>query len=398
MPKSVTIIGAGIVGLATALKLKQKDASLLVRIVEKEKTVAAHQTGHNSGVIHSGIYYRPGSLKAKNCKKGYDELLAFCEKEGIQYDICGKIIVATNEAEIPIMESILDKGKANGLEGLRIVEQDELKEIEPHINGRKGIVVPQTGIIDFKGVAKKYKEKILDLGGEIILGEKVVDVHKSKNQIEAITPDQTLSSDLIINCSGLYSDKVAQLTRDSVNYKILPFRGEYYKIKKEKQYLVNNLIYPVPNPNFPVLGVHFTRMINGGIEAGPNAVLAFRREGYEKLDIHFVELFETLFYKGFIQIFKKYWREGFTEFYRSWSKAAFVSALQKLIPEITKEDLIPGGAGVRAQAADTKGNLIDDFLILEEDQAINVINAPSPAATASLAVGGHVAELALKHL
>ncbi|MEQ8582746.1 MAG: L-2-hydroxyglutarate oxidase [Marinoscillum sp.] len=393
---NVVVIGGGIVGLASALKIKESNPKLRVAVVEKEKGLATHQTGHNSGVIHSGLYYKPGSLKAKNCVDGYHKLLRFCDEEEIPYELCGKIVVATNEEQIDTLNMLYERGIQNGLTGMKKLNKEELNNYEPHVNGIQGIHVPQTGIIDYKAVAAKYAEKIRHFGGDIFPDNKVLDIEENKGFIQVITQHQTLTARLVINCSGLFSDKVAKLTGVPVNYRIIPFRGEYFKLKKEKEHLVKNLIYPVPDPNFPFLGVHFTRMIGGGIEAGPNAVLAYRREGYTKSDINLGELAGTLGWKGFRKVAAKYWKTGLGEFYRSYSKSAFTKALQELLPEIQKSDLEPGGSGVRAQACDREGGLIDDFLILESDKVINVGNAPSPAATSSLAIGEHVAALALK--
>lgn len=397
MMYDVTVIGGGIVGLATALRIKEQNPSLKLLIIEKEDVVAKHQTGHNSGVIHSGLYYKPGSLKATNCIRGYDMLLDFCRKEEIKYDLCGKIVVATRPEQISILDGLFERGKQNGLDGFKMLSSEQLKEYEPHVKGLKGFFVPQTGIIDYTDVCKKYLAKTQKLGGEIVFGEKVEGI-SAKNNVSVIkTSKNTYETKLVVNCAGLYSDKVGQMTDERANnLRITPFRGEYFEIKPEKQYLVKNLIYPVPDPNFPFLGVHFTRMIHGGVEAGPNAVLAFRREGYKKLDINFKELFETLAWPGFQKVAAKYWQTGLGEMYRSFSKAAFTKALQELIPEIQSDDLIPGGAGVRAQACDREGGLVDDFAIFENQQAINVCNAPSPAATSSLSIGQTVSELVLK--
>jgi len=393
----VTVIGGGIVGLATALRIKKQKPSLKLLIIEKEEVVAKHQTGHNSGVIHSGLYYKPGSLKATNCIKGYDMLLDFCQKEEIKYDLCGKIVVATQPEQISILDGLFERGKQNGLNGFKMLNAEQIKEYEPHVKGLKGFFVPQTGIIDYTDVCKKYLAKTQILGGEIAFNEKVEGI-SIKNGISVIkTSKSTYETKLVVNCAGLYSDKVGQMTDERANnLRITPFRGEYFEIKPEKQYLVKNLIYPVPDPNFPFLGVHFTRMIHGGVEAGPNAVLAFRREGYKKLDIHFGELFETLAWPGFRKVAAKYWQTGLGEMYRSFSKAAFTKALQELIPEIQSDDLVAGAAGVRAQACDREGGLVDDFAIFENQQAINVCNAPSPAATSSLSIGQTVSELVLK--
>jgi L-2-hydroxyglutarate oxidase len=394
----VIVIGGGAVGLATALQLINRNPQLKVVVLEKENVVANHQTGNNSNVIHSGIYYKPGSLKARNCIHGYNLLLDFCKQYDVPHNICGKVIVATAENELPLLKNIFDRGQQNGLQNLKMLNASELREYEPHVAGIAGIHVPQTGIVDYRVVAEKYAEVFRQKGGEIKLGEKVVDIRFSNNNVEVITPKATYSSKLVVNCAGLYSDKIARLTSQNVNVKIIPFRGEYYKLKKEKEYLVKTLIYPVPDPNFPFLGVHFTTMVGGGVECGPNAVLAFRREGYKKSDINLAELGETLAWPGFRKVVAKYWRTGVGEMYRSYSKAAFTEALQKLLPEIKEEDLIEGGAGVRAQACDRTGGLLDDFMILEEKLAINVCNAPSPAATSSLSIGETVAELVKKRL
>lgn len=396
----IIIIGGGIVGLATALQLKKARPQLKVLVLEKEKRVAEHQTGHNSGVIHSGLYYKPGSLKATNCIRGYKMLLDFCDHESIPYDLCGKIVVATKLEEVPILHGLYERGLQNGLTQNRKITSEEMREIEPHVQGLEGIWVPYTGIIDYKAVSEKYAKKIKELGGEIRLGEKVTQVRTVNGRAQISTEKGgEYKAKLIINCAGLYSDKVAQLTQEeNVKVRIIPFRGEYFKLKPEKEHLVKNLIYPVPDPNFPFLGVHFTRMIEGGVEAGPNAVLAFRREGYGKLDIDLKEFAETLAWPGFRKVAAKYWQTGLGEMYRSFSKAAFTKALQELIPEIQADDLEPGGAGVRAQACDYDGGLLDDFAILESTTAINVINAPSPAATSSLSIGQTVSERALARL
>ena len=384
-------------GLATALNLLEKRPGIRLLVIEKESSVAAHQTGHNSGVIHSGLYYKPGSLKARNCIEGYHKLLDFCQKYGIEHEICGKIVVATTEEQVPLMQNLYDRGLQNGLTGLEILTPEQLREIEPHVAGVKGIKVPQTGIINYKQVAEKYAQLIREKGGEVRLGEKVSSVSERQGVSNVVTDKGSYDTSLVINCAGLYSDKVAQFTeKEEIKLRIIPFRGEYYEIKPEKQYLVKHLIYPVPDPNFPFLGVHFTRMIGGGIEAGPNAVLAFKREGYRKTDFNFSELKDTLAWPGFRKVAARYWKTGMGEYYRSFSKSAFTTALQALIPELRKEDLIPGGSGVRAQACDYSGGLLDDFAILENSQAINVCNAPSPAATSSLAIGHTVSELALK--
>ncbi len=388
------IVGGGIVGLATALQLKRSNPSYRLLVLEKENQLARHQTGNNSGVIHSGIYYKPGSLKATNCLNGYKQLIQFCTEQEVPFELCGKIIVATEESERAQLNTLYDRGLQNGLAGMKRLRKEELIEYEPHVTGLEGIFVPQTGIVDYALVANKYGEVLRNGGTEIRLGERVSRIEA--NQV--ITDKGSYATRLVVNCAGLYSDKVAAMTMPDLNVQIIPFRGEYYKLKPEKEYLVKNLIYPVPDPSFPFLGVHFTRMAKGGVEAGPNAVLAFRREGYRKSDINLAELIESLRWPGFQKVAKKYWRTGVSEMYRSFSKAAFTKALQKLIPEIQQDDLMTGGAGVRAQACDREGGLVDDFLILESKEAIHVCNAPSPAATSSLAIGETVAKLALKRL
>jgi L-2-hydroxyglutarate oxidase len=397
MTYDVVVVGGGIVGLATGLKIQKSRPDLKIAVLEKENQLAKHQTGNNSGVIHSGLYYKPGSLKATNCIGGYHELIQFCEEEKIPFEITGKVVVATREQQKPLLQTLLDRGLANGLEGTRYITLEELKTCEPHCAGVAAIHVPQTGIVDYFQVALAYGRKIIQNGGEIFLNHKVLTISQKDNLNYIETSNKTFKAKLVINCAGLYSDKVAQMNDPEIDdVKIIPFRGEYFKLKKEKEYLVKNLIYPVPDPNFPFLGVHFTRMKKGGVEAGPNAVLAFRREGYKKSQINLGELAESLAWPGFQKVASKYWKTGFGELYRSFSKAAFTKALQELIPEIEESDLVEGGAGVRAQACDRTGGLLDDFAIRESSYAINVLNAPSPAATSSLAIGGTVAGMALK--
>lgn len=398
MKYDVIVIGGGIVGLATAYQTLKKKPSLKLALIEKEDRLCKHQTGNNSGVIHSGLYYKPGSLKAKNCIDGYKMLLDFCDQESIPYDLCGKVVVATDDFQKPLLENLYNRGLENGLNDITKLSIEELKEIEPHVNGIAALKVPYTGIIDYVAVSEKYGEKIREMGGDIFLGEKVIKINKESKESTVETSKQSLKGNLVINCGGLYSDRLARQTSDDVDLKIIPFRGEYFKLKPEKEYLVKHLIYPVPDPNFPFLGVHFTRMINGGIEAGPNAVLAFRREGYKKSQVHLGELMESLLWPGFQKVAFKYWKTGFGEMYRSFSKAAFTKALQKLIPEIQENDLVDGGAGVRAQACDRTGGLLDDFAIFESEGAINICNAPSPAATSSLSIGNTVSDLAIKRV
>lgn len=398
MKYNALVIGGGIVGLATAYQLLQKKPGLKLLLIEKEGQLSCHQTGNNSGVIHSGLYYKPGSLKARNCINGYKMLLKFCNQEEIPYELCGKVVVATDEEQRPLLDNLYKRGLENGLDKITNISIEELKEIEPHVNGIAAIKVPYTGIIDYKQVAARYGEKIKQAGGEILLNTKVTGIHEQADGATVVTTGATFETSLVLNCAGLYSDKIARKTSDEVDLKIIPFRGEYFKLVPEKEYLVKHLIYPVPDPNFPFLGVHFTRMMEGGIEAGPNAVLAFKREGYKKSQIHLGELLESLFWPGFQKVAWKYWKTGMGEMYRSFSKAAFTKALQKLIPEIEMKDLVDGGAGVRAQACDRTGGLLDDFAIVEAKYAINVCNAPSPAATSSLSIGDTVSDLAVKRL
>jgi len=399
MNYDVTIIGAGIVGLATAYQLLEQQPDLKICVVEKEKEVARHQTGHNSGVIHSGIYYKPGCTRAVHCQRGYRMMVDFAAENGIPYDICGKVIVATNAEEQVKLEEIHQRGIANGLSGIRKMTREELLEVEPFAKGGvEAIWVPQAGIINYKEVAEKYLEIIQLKGVKILFGAKVQQITSQGVENIVKTEPAEIQSKIVVNCAGLYSDKVAALTAEHRGIQILPFRGEYYEIKPEKQYMVRNLIYPTPNPNFPFLGVHFTRMIYGGIEAGPNAVLAFKREGYSRWDVDGKELIETLTFPGFRKLAAKYWRDGLEEMRRSYSKSLFVKSLQKLVPDIQSEDLQPGGAGVRAMACDTAGNIIDDFLIFEDGKVINVCNAPSPAATASLAIGETIAKKVMEKM
>jgi L-2-hydroxyglutarate oxidase len=391
------IIGGGVVGLATAWQMLKSKPNLKLAIIEKEHELAAHQTGHNSGVIHSGIYYKPGSLKAKNCIHGYNMLLDFCNTYEVPYELCGKLIVATSEQEIPELDKLYSRGLENGLNQISIISQAEANEIEPHLKVVKGIKVPYTGIIDYTAVCLKLGELVQGLGGEIFLGHKVEDIVLGSNEVRIVTAQGTFETEKYINCAGLYSDKIAGLTQKQMDTKIIPFRGEYFMLKPEKRYLVKHLVYPVPDPNFPFLGVHFTRMIGGGIEAGPNAVFAFKREGYHMWDVDLTEMFESLAWPGFRKVMAKYYKTGLGEFYRSFSKPAFTRALQKLVPEIQEDDLVPAEAGVRAQACDKFGGLLDDFKIIHERQAIHILNAPSPAATSSLSIGSTIANMALNN-
>lgn len=395
----ISIIGGGIVGLATGYQLLAARPDIQLTIFEKEAQVAQHQSSHNSGVIHSGIYYKPGSLRAQNCSRGYKMLIDFCDEYSIPYELCGKVIVATNEQERPQLDIILEKGLKNGLTGIKKIGPDEALQIEPHIRVVEAIKVPQAGIIDYEKVAQKLATLIESKGGQVLTNAKVYDIKKTRGDQHIIASAQgEFETDLLINCAGLYSDKIAQMTGQKIDFQILPFRGEYYDLLPEKRYLVNHLIYPVPNPNFPFLGVHFTRMIQGGIEAGPNAVLSFRREGYSRWDLHVPELVETLGYSGFQKLALKYWRDGLDELHRSFSPKAFVKALTHLIPDIRLADVKRGRAGVRAMAVDRKGEIIDDYLTLESAGVINLCNAPSPAATSSLSIGKTLCDMSMQHL
>lgn len=391
----ITIIGGGIVGTAVALSiLKQK--KLKVLLIEKEASLAGHQTGNNSGVIHSGLYYKTGSLKATNCAVGREMMYSFCEEHSLPFDKCGKIVVATSKEEITALNLLEERGKANELNGLRRLSAEEIKEHEPYVNGIDGLFVPQTGIVDYVAVTNKYAELIAEKNGEIKTDSKLISATKDGNGFVLVTNQEEIRTKFIINCGGLQSDRIAKLCGVNPGLQIIPFRGEYYKIKKEKQYLVKNLIYPVPDIKFPFLGVHFTRMINGGVEAGPNAVLAFKREGYNKKDFSIQDLTEMSMYSGFWKMAAKYYKMGFQEFRRSFSKDLFVKSLQKLIPEIQYDDIETGGAGVRAQALEHDGKLVDDFRIVEAEKMVHVLNAPSPAATASLSIGKTISEMVIK--
>src|SRR5262245_39054570 len=398
----LTIIGGGILGLSTALKITRAHPNIRLLILEKEAELARHQTGNNSGVIHSGLYYRPGSLKAKSCVSGRKELMAFCDQNSVPYEICGKVVVATSAEELPRLEELHRRGEANGLKRLEIIGPERLKEIEPHATGVRGLFVPETGIIDYKKVAAAYATQVRNANGDIRLGQKVVGILDRPDEIVLQISGGDYRTKFLINCCGLQADIVARMMggaggENQEEHRIIPFRGEYYKIAPERQFLVRNLIYPVPDPTFPFLGVHFTRMARGGVEAGPNAVFAYAREGYKHTDIDLSDLWRTISFRGFWAITAKYWRTGFGELYRSLSKAAFVRALQKLLPEIRESDLVPGGAGVRAQAVSASGALVDDFIIRQSPRAIHVLNAPSPGATASLAIGQSICEMAEKN-
>ncbi|WP_017726304.1 L-2-hydroxyglutarate oxidase [Halalkalibacterium ligniniphilum] len=386
-----TIIGGGIVGLAVGHAIYERYPRASVLIIEKEQQVAAHQTGHNSGVIHSGIYYKPGSFKAKFAKAGSQSMTAFCKEHDLDVDICGKVIVATKEKELPLLDNLYKRGLANGLD-ISMLNKEEVREVEPYVNGLAAISVPAAGIVSYKQVAEKLAELIIERGGEIQLATTVEAITENSEGAVVETDKGTFHTSYLINCAGLHSDRIAKLAGYHVDMKIVPFRGEYYKLRPEKRYLVNNLIYPVPNPDFPFLGVHFTRMIDGEVDAGPNAVLSFKREGYKKTDIDLKDLSEVLRYKGFWQLASKYLKEGTEEMIRSFSKKKFVENLQQLIPEVKEDDLVPGPSGVRAQALTADGKLVDDFQLIRGRNSLHVCNAPSPAATASLEIGKAIVE------
>ena len=387
------IVGGGIVGLATAMHLAKTNQGKVI-VIETEPDVARHQTGHNSGVIHSGLYYKPGSAKAKNCAEGREAMYQFCADHGIAHERCGKIVVATDNDEIPRMEELLRRGIANGLTGIRTLCQEELREHEPHVAGIKGLFVPQTGIVNYKDVSKVYQRLITESGGEVQLGCKFLSCNTESGGLVIETTKGTIQASHLVNCGGLHSDRIAKACGVEPGVQIVPFRGEYYELHKDKHYLVRNLIYPVPDPRLPFLGVHLTRMVHGGVEAGPNAVLAFRREGYKMWDFSIRDMIGLALSPGFWRMSAKFWKTGIGEFYRSLSKKAFLKALQRLMPELQMKDIYPAGAGVRAQAMAYDGKLVDDFHIVQKERMVHVLNAPSPAATASLAIGKTIAELA----
>lgn len=392
----IAIIGGGIVGLATA-KALTRNGRLSVILLEAEKKLAAHQTGNNSGVIHSGIYYKPGSLKARNCTQGRAAMYAFCEEHGIAHDNCGKVIVATSKNELPALERLYERGQQNGLTGIRRLTPEELKEYEPHAAGIAALHVPQTGIVDYVGVSEAYAKIVRVSGGEIATNVRVTGFKKVGDEFLLTGPQDEVTCKNLINCGGLQSDRIARMCGVDPGVQIIPFRGEYYELAPEKHHLVRNLIYPVPDPRFPFLGVHFTRMIKGGIEAGPNAVLAFKREGYQMGDMSMNDMLTYALYSGFWIMAAKYWKTAIGEMVRSISKRAFVRALRRLLPELADADVHRSGAGVRAQALDPKGKLLDDFHIVEAPRMVHVLNAPSPAATASISIGESIAEMALKN-
>jgi len=387
----IVIIGGGIVGLAAAYRASSRFPGRKIVVVDKEPSIAQHQSGHNSGVLHSGIYYRPGSLRAINCREGKLAMEAFCEQEGIPFERCGKVIVATRDEELPHLQNLLERGHLNGVRCERI-GPEQLHELEPHAAGIAAIHVPEAGIVDYVAVCDRLAALICDAGAEIRLATRVIDIESRANSVIVATTQGEIEAELVVNCGGLYSDRLARLGGARLTTKIVPFRGEYFKLRPDAHHLVNGLIYPVPDPCFPFLGVHFTKMIGGGVECGPNAVLAFAREGYNTSAVNLRDLAESLTYPGFLRMAAKHWRIGIGEMWRSVNKAAFVRELQRLVPGVRADMLTAAPAGVRAQSLGNDGTLVDDFVVEEHDRIVNVLNAPSPAATSSLNIGAMIAD------
>ncbi len=390
----IAIIGGGIVGLATAMELLERYPGLRLVVLEKEHELAQHQTGRNSGVIHSGIYYAPGSLKAKACVAGKARLLRFCDEHGVSYELCGKVIVATHEEELPGLEQLYQRGLANGVPGLEMIGPERLREIEPYAVGIKALFSPTTGIVDYGQVAQAYAREVTLHGGAILLDHEVSFIEQRNGRYRLSTPSAIVEARYVIGCAGLYADRVARLNGMLSTPQIVPFRGDYYVLQRERTDMVRGMIYPVPDPRFPFLGVHFTRRMNGDVWLGPNAVLAFAREGYRRFDISLGEVWETLRYRGFRRLALKYWRVGLEEMYRDFNKAAFLKALQRYVPDLRLADLLPGPAGVRAQALAPDGTLVDDFVVNHQGGQLHVRNAPSPAATSSLAIAEMIVDTA----
>lgn len=395
----VVVIGGGAVGLSSAYKLQKRFPALKIAVLEKEDKLSDHQTGNNSGVIHSGIYYKPGSYKAKNCVEGRRELVKFAQEHQIAHDVCGKIIVAVEDWEFPLLDKIYDRGVQNGIEGIRMIGREEILKIEPYCAGKRAILVPCTGIIDFRGVVEKLAELIpaINPASKVFTSTPVESIHRYGNQSILVTPNGNFRADYMVNCTGLQSDRIAYKDGVSTDMKIVGFRGDYYELTEKGLGKVKHLIYPVPNPEFPFLGVHFTRMALGGVECGPNAVFTFKREGYAKTDFNLRDTWDALTYRGTWKLFFKHWRFGINEYRRAFSKKLFLKTLQRLIPDLQMDDIHPGRAGVRAMALGTDGEMIEDFKIEYTGNAIHVLNAPSPAATACLAIGEEVAEMASRH-
>src|SRR6202163_329165 len=395
---NVVIIGGGVVGLAVALEITRRLPHLRLLLLEKEDCVARHQSGHNSGVIHSGVYYTPGSMKARLCVSGAAAMVEFCREHGVAHEVCGKVIVATNADELPRLEKLCKRGEANRLTGLRMIGPEELREIEPHATGLRALVVPSTGITDYAKVCEKYAELISARGGTVLTSAAATGIRRLASEIVVETSRGAFSTSALINCAGLFSDRIARMAGDDPGVMIVPFRGEYYDLVPERASLVRALIYPVPDPRFPFLGVHFTRRISGKVDAGPNAVLALKREGYRHTDISPRDLAASIAFSGFWRMARQHWRNGFDEFRRSFSKPIFVRALQRLVPDIGEKDLVPGGSGVRAQALKPDGALVDDFQFVPSGKVLHVLNVPSPAATASLAIGKTIVDTAAASL
>ena len=395
--KRVIIVGGGLVGLATAYKLPLRCPSTRVTVLEKEDKVCAHQSGHNSGVLHSGLYYKPGSLKARLAVSGIREMVAFCQEHAVPHEICGKLVVAVNESEVSRLHGLHERGNQNGLEGLQWLNREQMREIEPHVGGLAALRVPQEGIVDYAKVSEALQKEIEAKGGSVVLRARVtaLQLRDGEWRIGSTAGDHT--ADFVINCAGLHCDRLSMLAGEKHEVRIVPFRGEYYKIKPER-HLVRNLIYPVADPQFPFLGVHFTRLIHGGIEAGPNAVLALAREGYRKTDVKVADIWDALTFSGLWRFLAKHKRMSWDELRRSFSRRLFCESLQKLVPEIREMDLAPGGAGVRAQAMSPDGDLVQDFCLLNRPRALHVLNAPSPAATAALAIGEEISNLVAREL
>lgn len=389
--RSVMIVGGGIVGLATAYRLGERFPAVRITVLEKEKGVGQHQTGHNSGVLHCGLYYQPGSVKARLAVSGIRQMVAFCQQNAIPHEVCGKLVVAAEETETPRLRALQERGTQNGLEGLRWLTREEIREIEPHAGGVAALRVPQEGIVDYPRVCEVLATRLAQRGARVITGARVQRFQRVGTGWVAATTAGAFEADFVINCAGLHCDRVAELAGERRETRVLPFRGEYYKLKPERQTLVRNLIYPVPDPRFPFLGVHFTRLIRGGIEAGPNAVLAFAREGYRKTDVNLRDLFDALSYAGFLRFLRRYPSVAWYELRRSFSRDLFCRSLQRLVPEVQPDDLEAGGSGVRAQAISPAGEIVQEFCLVARPNALHVLNAPSPAATASLAIGAEIA-------
>ncbi|HTI98275.1 MAG TPA: L-2-hydroxyglutarate oxidase [Dongiaceae bacterium] len=389
--KRIIVIGGGIVGLGTAYQLGRQFPGARLTVLEKEPGVGRHQTGNNSGVLHAGLYYKPGSVKARMAVEGIREMVAFCQENGVAHEICGKLVVAVDETELPRLKALHERGQQNGLQGLQMLTRDQMLEIEPHVGGIAALRVPQEGIVDYPQVCAALLRKISEQGGQVVTNAAVTSLRLTPTGWVAGTARGGFEADFIVNCAGLHCDRVSELAGEKRAVRIVPFRGEYYKIKPARQALVRNLIYPVPDPQFPFLGVHFTRLIHGGIEAGPNAVLAFAREGYKKTDVEPADLFDALSFSGLWKFLGQHQRMCWEEIKRSFSRKLFCRSLQRLVPEIREEDLETGGAGVRAQAMTPDGTLVQDFSFVRGRQALHVLNAPSPAATASLAIGAEIA-------